>query len=77
MSIVFLVPRRVRSSSRHLSRGSGRRRTHSTWFRARRLSPWRMLRCLRFFLLGDFQLLHVRTDVFWRMSGVFGSLASS
>ncbi|CAN1731977.1 hypothetical protein LINPERHAP1_LOCUS1423 [Linum perenne] len=36
-----------------------------------------MLRCLRFFLLGDFQLLHVRTDVFWRMPGVFGSLASS
>ncbi|CAN1812868.1 hypothetical protein LINPERHAP1_LOCUS26667, partial [Linum perenne] len=40
--VVYSLTHRVRSWSRHCLRGAGRRRTPSTWSRARRLSLWRM-----------------------------------
>ncbi|CAN1178527.1 hypothetical protein LINPERHAP1_LOCUS36789, partial [Linum perenne] len=55
--VVYSVTHRVRSWSRHCFRGGGRRRTPSTWSKARRLSPWRMWRFLQGFLLLDFLFL--------------------
>ncbi|CAN1146297.1 hypothetical protein LINPERHAP2_LOCUS15170, partial [Linum perenne] len=47
----------VRSWSRHCLRGGGRRRTPSTWSRARRLSFWRMWRFLQGFRILNFLFL--------------------
>ncbi|CAN1146299.1 hypothetical protein LINPERHAP2_LOCUS15170, partial [Linum perenne] len=55
--VVYSVTHCVRSWSRHCLRGGGRRRTPSTWSRARRLSFWRMWRFLQGFRILNFLFL--------------------